>query len=281
MGENKLALNKSYLRNDIENISLPSVFFKRATYGDLGDSFQKTFCEVANNYFGINGSEIFDQLEAKLHKKGLETENISLTNDLIINSSIESFDDFMEELQESEETLHHEASRHDTEKTYNLFLYREIKIQEEDRRKFAPERSWSKLKTALNLWMKGHTFRNPPLYAVISYDLQKEEQSIMRKVISKALEVYMPIRKKEEQEREEKSREDLIFTLKESYSFIDEYEAKETSKSAVAPFYIGKNYDGRKNEEAFIDTIEKSKNVEWWFKNGDYGRNFLAIPYLD
>jgi type III restriction enzyme len=281
MGENKLSLNKSYLRTDVESISLPSVFFKRATYGDLGDSFQKTFCVVANDYFDIDGNEIFDQLEAKLNKKGLETEKISLTNDLIVNSSIESFDDFMEELQESKETLHHEASRHDTEKTYNLLLYREIKIQEEERKKFAPERSWSKLKTALNIWMKGHTFKNPPLYAVISYDLQKEEQSVMRKVIAKALEVYKPIRQKEEQEREEKSREALTFAIKESYSFTDEYEEKETNKSAVSPFYIGKNYDGRKNEEAFIDFIESSQNVEWWFKNGDYGRDYFAVQYLD
>jgi type III restriction enzyme len=281
MGENKLALHKSYLREGIENISFPSVFLKRAAYGDLGDSFQKTFKEVANEFFGIDGTEIFDQLEAKLNQKGLETKNISLTNNLIVNSSIECFDDFLEELQASEETLSHTASRHDTEKTYNLLLYREIKIQEEERKKFAPERSWSKLKTALNIWLKGHTFTNPPLYAVVSYDLQKEDQSVMRKVISKALEVYKPIREKEELIREQKSREELTLSLKESYSFTDDYEEKKTEKCAIEPFYIGKNYDGRKNEEAFIDFLEGSQNVLWWFKNGDYGRDFFAIQYTD
>lgn len=281
MGENKLALYTSYLRSDIENISLPSVFLKRSAYGDLGDSFQKIFTEVANKYFEIDGTEIFDQLEEKLNKKGLETQNISLTNNLIVNSSIESFDDFLEELQSSKETLSHKASRHDTEKTYNLLLYREIQIQEEERKKFAPERSWSKLKTAINIWLKGHTFNNPPLYAVVSYDLQKEEQSVMRKVISKALEAYKPIREQEERVREEKSKEILTFCLKESYSFTDDYEQKESKKCAIQPFYSRKKYDGKKNEESFIDFLEKEENILWWFKNGDYGRDSFAIEYTD
>ena len=45
------------------------------------------------------------------------------------------------------------------------------------------------------------------------------------------------------------------------------------------PFYIKKNYLGRKNEVAFINFLERSPNVEWWFKNGDRDATFFAVPY--
>ncbi len=281
LGENKLPLFKVYRKPDKENVILPSVFLKRASYGDLGDSFQKTFIQVANEYFGIKGNEIFGQIEEKLKAKGLEPQGITLTNNLIVNASIESYDDFVEELKQFPETLNHEASRHDTEKIYNLLLFREIQIQEEENKKFAPERSWSKLKTAINIWLKGNSFTNPPLYAVIAYDLQKEELSVMRKVISKALKSYKPIRIQEEKEREEKSRQTLTFSIKDSYSFTDNYEEKKVEKCILSPFYIEKNYDGKQNEEAFIDFLEHSEEVDWWFKNQDYGREALAIEYKD
>jgi type III restriction enzyme len=46
----------------------------------------------------------------------------------------------------------------------------------------------------------------------------------------------------------------------------------------MQPFYkIGE----WKSEMAFIDFLENSSNVEWWFKNGDRDATFFAVPYED
>ena len=50
----------------------------------------------------------------------------------------------------------------------------------------------------------------------------------------------------------------------------------------MEPFYIRKDYIGRKNEESFIKFLEDKENsVDWWYKNGDYGSEYFAIPYFD
>ena len=47
------------------------------------------------------------------------------------------------------------------------------------------------------------------------------------------------------------------------------------------PFYIGKNYDGRANELAFAQYLDRQENIEWWMKNGDSGRDWLSIRYFN
>ncbi len=161
-------------------------------------------------------------------------------------------------------------------------LYREIAQQEEESKKYAPERSWSKLKTAINVWLKEMiNIQNPPLYSIVCNDLEKGDTSVLRKVIAVALETYKPIREKEEQSKVEKSREHLIFSLHEEYAFTDEYEILKSEKCAIDPFYIGKKYIGRENEQKFIEFLEKQGGIEWWFKNGDFGRDNFAVEYAN
>jgi type III restriction enzyme len=52
-------------------------------------------------------------------------------------------------------------------------------------------------------------------------------------------------------------------------------------KSAMAPFYIEKDYKGDDNEMEFIKFLEESKNVLWWYKNGDSGSEFFSISYFN
>lgn len=44
----------------------------------------------------------------------------------------------------------------------------------------------------------------------------------------------------------------------------------------MQPFYNDRRW---KTESAFIEILEKSQRVEWWFKNGDRDTTFLAVPY--
>ena len=46
----------------------------------------------------------------------------------------------------------------------------------------------------------------------------------------------------------------------------------------MKPFY----YDNKwKTEEAFFKFLEKSDQIEWWFKNGDRDATFFAVPYIE
>lgn len=43
---------------------------------------------------------------------------------------------------------------------------------------------------------------------------------------------------------------------------------------------MGQNYTGRKTEESFYKYLEGQDGIEWWFKNGDSGKDWLAIRYF-
>jgi len=91
-------------------------------------------------------------------------------------------------------------------------------------------------------------------------------------VLDKAKERY-----KEEVEKRESEMVDVPdWNVPESLSFGGEYKKIEVKKSIVVPFYGDEKW---KSETAFIDFLEKSDKVEWWFKNGDRDATFFAVPY--
>ena len=66
--------------------------------------------------------------------------------------------------------------------------------------------------------------------------------------------------------------------LPEILNFGGNYAELKTKKSAMQPFY----YDNKwKTEETFIKFLEKSDQIEWWFKNGDRDATFFAVPYIE
>jgi len=69
------------------------------------------------------------------------------------------------------------------------------------------------------------------------------------------------------------------WNIPERLIFNEEWETVEVKKSIMRPFYLRKSYPGRENELAFINFLERSDKVEWWFKNGDRDAIFFAVPY--
>jgi len=93
-------------------------------------------------------------------------------------------------------------------------------------------------------------------------------------VLDKAKEKY-----KEEVEKRES---ELVlvenWNIPESLTYGENAIKEDKNKSIMQPFYkIGE----WKSEAVFIDFLEKSPNVEWWFKNGDRDATFFAVPYED
>ena len=91
-------------------------------------------------------------------------------------------------------------------------------------------------------------------------------------VINKAKEKYqMEVVKRESEMVDVEN-----WNIPESLPYGREYSEVSVKKSIMQPFFS----DGKwKPETAFIDFLEKSEKVEWWFKNGDRDATFFAVRY--
>lgn len=280
--QNRPAIHGSYRKQSIEPIDLESVFMSRTDYNDLGDSFQEVLKRVGNKYFGITDQDMQIDVIKKLTAKGLDVHS-NVTNGLIVGVEIDDYDNFKEELL-SEGGIHdQQMSQHDLERLYNLFCFNIIAKQIDEHKKFAPERSWGKLKTALNVWLLAYLSDSRlKIYNVIVNDLLKPS-SLLAPIISKALETYRPIREREINHKSNRAkRTERIEIPRQALFFTDEYSEMKVHKSAMTPFYIEKNYKGEDNEKAFIDFLEdKNNDVIWWYKNGDSGSEYFSISYFN
>lgn len=265
--ENRPALNGSYRKKNVKPVKLESVFMTRADYNDLGDSFQTTFKKVADKKLDLK----------KLDKKP------KVTNGLIVGVEIDDYDNFTKELFEEGDSYDEEMSRYDLERLYNLLCFKFIAKQTDENRKFAPERSWGKLKTALNLWMMDKLkVARVDAYKIIVNDLVSST-SVLAPVISDALFTYRPIREQEVHKKSARAkRVEQIEIPREALFFTDLCEKMEVKRCAMEPFWIEQGL-GSANERAFVDFLEAKNNasVEWWYKNGDSGSEFFSIAYYN
>lgn len=281
-GKNKPFIFKSERKRGIKPVILQSTFMGRTDYNDLGDSFQITFKDVADEYFNVKEKEFIENTKNKLIAKGLELYNVKIRNKLIVDAEIEDYDNFVKEIRDKGQDLSEDTSKNDIERMYNLLCFNIIARQEEENKKFAPERSWGKLKTALNIWFAEKIQeKRSAYYIIIANDFLKPD-SVLRKVVAEALERYRPIRQEEVKKKESRARrtEDLEIPRPSLFYTEDYEEINALNKNSMVPFYIGKNYNGKKNETEFIKYVE-SKNVDWWYKSGNSGSEHFSIPFYD
>ncbi len=279
--DNRPAIYGSHRKPEINPVVVESVFMSRTDYNDLGDTFQEIFSEIANKYFNISNKDTANQAIKKLEAKNLET-NPSVTNGLIVGVEIDDYDNFTKELINEGGSHNQEMSQHDLERLYNLLCFKHISKQVDENKKFAPERSWGKLKTALNVWLLKTTEKSRQnMYMIVVNDLLSQT-SVLAPIIGDALEKYRPIREKEINKKSDRSKRiETIEIPRDTLFFTDQYEEMKVKKSAMSPFYIEKEYKGEDNEKEFIKLLEENKNVVWWYKNGDTGSEFFSISYYN
>jgi len=66
------------------------------------------------------------------------------------------------------------------------------------------------------------------------------------------------------------------WNVPEIMNFNINYFRSDKKRSVMQPFYGDERW---KTEKAFMELLEKSESVEWWFKNGDRDAIFFAVPY--
>lgn len=266
--ENRPAINGSYRKKNVKPLKLESVFMTRVDYNDLGDSFQDTFKKVADK---------------KLNTKKLDLKP-KVTNGLIVGVEIDDYDNFTKELFEEGGNHDEEMSRHDLERLYNLLCFKAIAKQTDENKKFGPERSWGKLKSALNIYLlEKLKISRADVYKIIVSDLVSPASELAA-VIGDALLAYRPIREQEVNKKAARlKRVERIEIPREALYYTDLYEMFSVKKSAMEPFWIEKGMFGGVNEKAFIEFLEspKNKSVVWWHKNGDSGSEHFSISYTN
>ena len=115
------------------------------------------------------------------------------------------------------------------------------------------------------------------------YDaLNGSASSIFRRLITETLKAYHPLLEEQLRKRREESRkrQSVPFVLKKMYSYTEEHDELTEQKCLLHPFFLGQDYTGRKTEESFYKYLEGQDGIEWWFKNGDSGKDWLAIRYF-
>ena len=104
--------------------------------------------------------------------------------------------------------------------------------------------------------------------------MNKKNSQHFINVLDKAKEEY----KRESEKRESELEKVENWNIPETLSFSKEYEKENFKKSLMQPFYA--KYDSDLEKE-FIEFLEKSSKVEWWFKNGERDATFFAVPYAN
>ena len=266
-GENRAAIFHSSVSKDVKQLKMKTFMSQRATYNDLGKTFQFTFIKVADRMFGEKEkNKILSELKSN---KGVDM-------DLIIDSEIRDYDNFFKAVQESDD-MGEKMSPNDVEKWYKKLCI-EILFKQEDETRFKNiARSYGKLKSAINVWFEKSlkVKDKDTYYPCIVNDLMKGSNSILLPIINEALREYVVIRNKEEEEKDKRNMKMRdIFIPASTVSYTNVYEQVKSKKCAMIPCYIHKE---NKNEKSFITYLEENEHVEWWYKNGDSGSEHFSV----
>lgn len=263
--------------------NLQSDFLSRADYGDIGkvSLFQKHFIEAMNEFFEIPNASILTDNSKYLQNKGVNLSK-ELTQEVMANAIYHGENNSTED--DEGINIRLEISANDVDKYFTWICYEILGEQTEENAKIGNRaRSWGPFKEVLRQWFRKYAFSGNSLdeaYRIFLNDTFKS-QSVFKQAITYSLKKYHPILKSFIKERIEKDQISVPFSIKTHYSYTDEYEVFDVSKSIVKPFYLKKDYKGRENETTFIRYLEESPELDWWFKNGDSGKEFLGIKYFD
>lgn len=250
-------------------LKLTSYYRNRLDFGDLTFSFykvlEKTFCD----FFDIKFEKVefgdFDKNKKKVSEK-ISLFDYDNRDEIILEKKIEAelFDKITDEKIESENTISVYLSQND-------LLYAFERIIKEKLQGFAPKRSISKVKEATYSWFKKYLnidsfkLENGIIYI---QNIVLNNADIFSKLFAKSIENYVPVKQQEVKKKIEELEEwNDEWEIEERRSFNAEtYKKYNYKKSLYQPCYLRLD---SKIEQEFIEYLEKSEKVVWWWQNGD------------
>jgi len=279
--QNKPPIYYTKLKKNIKRIVLETIYHNRIDFNTLTPPplWQKFFLEIMDKEFGTKLQFVTEN--EKIMKSQIDLGSANVNNQIIVNAEIESFDNFVHEIKEKGKNFDYHFSQLDVERLYNLLCFEELKRQGDEEAKYNPSRSWGQLKSAINVWFSTRLGLDRSIYYPIVVNELLKGTSKLKTTISKALKEFRNKYEIEIREKEEKDIFDLELPEYET-SFTEYFEKIDgINKNVYEEFYNRKQYLGKENEEKFIKFLESQKNIIWWHKQDDSGRNVFAIEYFD
>ena len=208
----------------------------------------------------------------------------TLTSKMIVDAEFDNFEDLNTQIAQKGKDEEYEVSQNDVEKIFTALCSQLLLEQTEvDAKVSNISRSWGPLKSALRVWLLSSIDEDTDkCYRIFINDIMKRANSIFRGCITLALKDYRPILNQQIKQRKEESkkRESETFIIQPSYSYTEDYEALEINKCILDKLYLRKQYNGKENETKFYNYLEQQESIEWWYKNGDQGKDYLSIKYF-
>ena len=245
-----------FTSNRIENytpIKLNSVYrLRQREKTRLSPLFMRVFLEEADKY----------GLKEKIETKGQKIE-LSIISDY----EAQGVDKIIDETVHGKEKINAQNEA-DLQKLFDYFARNNLSP-------FYPEdRSIGRLKESIYHFfeVRLNMFYEETFAEIINIVLSEKNIQHFMNVVDATKEKYVAETKKRAAELQKISN----WEIPESLSFGGAYSELVVKQSVLTPFY----YDNRwKTEKSFIEFIDKSTQISWWYKNGDRDSTFFAVPY--
>lgn len=264
-------------KDGYKQIDLASVYLSRVEYGDLTLSFRRLFVEEANKYFGINSKDILGQAKKKADIK-LDLKLRELTKVVIADAIIKNIDE-----QERKEIFgtgkaEFAVSPDEIKRAYEAFA----KVSSLP---FAPIRSHTKIQQAIygwfDKWLGYEDVSRLEIQRIVV--CSQANQKIFREIIESAKKRFKEVDKTEKQARQKKK--EYIWNVPEVDYFNENFELADGEQAIVIssqqPTKALLEKERSSQEKGFETLLEKSKKIEWWYKNGESRDAYFAVPYTD
>jgi type III restriction enzyme len=250
-----LSVFTSRLKPEIKQLRLESVYRQRQRERTrLSSEFTKIFLEVAKRT-GL--AKKIDLKEAKVKAEFITNFQASSV-DQLANSEIHGV---LEVDLDSEQDL---------QKLFDFFVVRNLAP-------FFPERrSVGRVKEAIYKFFSME----------LSMDYEDNQVKVFRGVLggnnqvqfSNVIDETKQLYQELVSDKDEQLVVQLDWTLPESVNYPSTHQLVSAVKSALTPYYSDQRW---KSETSFVDFLDSSPKVDWWFKNGDRDATFFAVPYQD
>lgn len=259
-----------------EPINLKSYYRNRVDFGDITLSFYNILDESFCKYFQINKRlelGYFDLNKDRLKEKGIVLDDLGNSDEIILNKQLDTklFDEFPEDkITGREANLFYESTLLKANLSQDdLFHAFELLIKV-NLNGFAFKRSIPTVKQALYRWFRNYLNINLVGNGIIYIqNIVLNNANAFSKLLDEAVRTYRPLKDEEINQKIEEIEEwNKNWEIAEKRNLNPNTYAKyEYNLALYEPCYLKLDSN---IEKEFIEYLEtKSKDIQWWWQNGD------------
>lgn len=282
-------------RDGLKNVSLPAYYSERPNIerNYLGPDFRKTLYEVASDFWKLEQAAGLFSIEEMTALMG-ESDNFSPlpdTDDALVN----------ENRRRVKNMIRLDVKNVNVEIPKDVHFQNEVQTLEVEQVKFARKASEIDRVFMAYISAKGHQFESKgrtdkiasyllemlaDFFGVFDTDAKKvvlyyDNKPKFDRLLDKALETYARKRQMDKMRaaaKREFKKYDWEVPEERVYDSETNHIVKEAHNHALLPFVmLNKAYSPEKEFEKYLE--DNDQWIDWWYKNGDNGKQHYAIPY--